>query len=53
MTSENILLELAVLNSWQVQFPTDDEDVQIAQNRWRAFLERQLRGNAKKNGSQP
>jgi hypothetical protein len=38
MTNEEILVELAILDSWQQQFPTKDKDVQTAQKLHREQL---------------
>ena len=38
MTCEHILFELAILNSWQQQFPTEDEQILLAQKLHRERL---------------
>jgi hypothetical protein len=47
-----IAVELAILRTWQEQFPTDEEDEQRAQQFHKERLQSELIFRAKKNGKQ-
>lgn len=42
MTYEDIFLELAILDTWQQQFPTEEEQVLLAQKQHRERLKTML-----------
>jgi len=52
MTSEDILVELAILDSWQHEFPTAEKDVQIAQKLYREQLAIELLMRNKKSADE-